>query len=138
MPKPSGGGQASARPGLSVPCATLPDTGRRARYGVAYLRTICAQAGVGVKETSPDEDVLAVDCRGLQGGQRAGAGEVHEPPQADWEERQLGNQARVGSGMGHVTAPGVLRPRNRPRWHRRLARSPQRRRFTVPPPSGPD
>ena len=29
--------------------------------GVAYVRNVCAQAGVGFAETSPDEDVIAVD-----------------------------------------------------------------------------
>jgi hypothetical protein len=28
---------------------------------VSYVRAVCAQAGVGFQETSPDEDVLAVD-----------------------------------------------------------------------------
>lgn len=41
---------------------TLTLNGRRARYGVSYLRSVCAQAGVGFSETSPDEDVLAIDC----------------------------------------------------------------------------
>lgn len=35
---------------------------RQARYGVAYLRAVCAQAGVKLVETSPDEDVSGVDC----------------------------------------------------------------------------
>lgn len=43
--------------------ATLSDNGRKARYGVSYVRSICSQAGVGMTETSPDEDVLAVDCQ---------------------------------------------------------------------------
>lgn len=38
-----------------------PDT-RKCRYGVAYLRGLCAQAGYGMTENSPDEDLLAVDC----------------------------------------------------------------------------
>lgn len=37
------------------------DNARRARFGVAYMRSICAQAGVGFTETSPDEDNLAID-----------------------------------------------------------------------------
>jgi hypothetical protein len=47
---------------LSEAWATLTPDGRKARYGVAYVRSICAQAGVSFNETSPDEDVLAVDC----------------------------------------------------------------------------
>lgn len=39
---------------------TLPV--RKGRYGVAYLRAVCAQAGVGLNETAPDEDVYAIDC----------------------------------------------------------------------------
>jgi hypothetical protein len=35
---------------------------RKARYGVSYLRSVCAQAGVGLTETAPDEDVYAIDC----------------------------------------------------------------------------
>lgn len=52
----------TAVPEVSVPGAMLADSARKARYGVAYLRSICAQAGVAMKETSPDEDVIAVDC----------------------------------------------------------------------------
>ena len=44
------------------PIATLTANGCKARYGIAYLRAICSQAGVGLTETAPDEDVLAVDC----------------------------------------------------------------------------
>jgi hypothetical protein len=47
---------------MSVPGATLGTNGSKARYGVSYLRSICSQAGVGMTETAPDEDVLAVDC----------------------------------------------------------------------------
>lgn len=42
--------------------STLNSNGQKARYGVSYLRNICAQAGVGLNENSPDEDVSAVDC----------------------------------------------------------------------------
>ena len=37
------------------------DNGRRGRYGVAYLRSLAAHAGVGFFENSPDEDVDAID-----------------------------------------------------------------------------
>ncbi|PAU89236.1 hypothetical protein CK505_14130 [Kocuria sp. WN036] len=37
------------------------DNGRRGRYGVAYLRSLAAHAGVGFTENSPDEDVDAID-----------------------------------------------------------------------------
>jgi hypothetical protein len=47
---------------LSVSAATLSENRRKARYGVAYMRSICAQAGVRMSETSPDEDVAAIDC----------------------------------------------------------------------------
>ena len=40
----------------------LSANGSKARYGAAYLRALSAQAGYGFKETSIDEDVLAVDC----------------------------------------------------------------------------
>lgn len=41
--------------------ATLAANGSKARFGVAFLRAICSQAGVGFTETSIDEDVLAID-----------------------------------------------------------------------------
>jgi hypothetical protein len=47
---------------LSAPSCTLSPNGQRARYGVSYVRNVCAQAGFGLNETSPDEDVLATDC----------------------------------------------------------------------------
>ncbi len=42
--------------------STLSANGQRARYGVSYLRNVCAQGAVGLNETPADEDVLAVDC----------------------------------------------------------------------------
>ncbi|WP_166659143.1 DUF4365 domain-containing protein [Labedaea rhizosphaerae] len=41
--------------------ATLDTNRAKSRFGVAYVRAVCSQAGVGFQETSPDEDVLAVD-----------------------------------------------------------------------------
>src|ERR1700754_1000947 len=41
--------------------ATLDANRAKARFGVSYVRAVCSQAGVGFQETSPDEDVLAVD-----------------------------------------------------------------------------
>lgn len=35
---------------------------RQSRYGVAYLRAVCAQFGVGVDEVSADEDFNAMDA----------------------------------------------------------------------------
>jgi hypothetical protein len=54
----------TASPDLVVRCPghILSSNGQRARYGVSYVRNICAQAGVGLTETSPDEDTLATDC----------------------------------------------------------------------------
>lgn len=40
---------------------TLSHSGAKGRFGVSYIRSIASQAGVGFTETSPDEDVLAVD-----------------------------------------------------------------------------
>lgn len=37
------------------------DNGRRGRYGVSFLRSLAAHAGVGFVENSPDEDVDAID-----------------------------------------------------------------------------
>lgn len=53
---------AGTLPQLPSGLSTLTPTGQRARYGVSYVRNICAQAGIGLIETSPDEDVLATDC----------------------------------------------------------------------------
>jgi hypothetical protein len=41
--------------------AVLGENACKARYGITYLRAICSQAGLMFHETSPDEDVLAVD-----------------------------------------------------------------------------
>lgn len=41
--------------------ATLSANRAKSRFGVAYVRAVCSQAGVGFEETGPDEDVLAVD-----------------------------------------------------------------------------
>ncbi|MFJ7218955.1 DUF4365 domain-containing protein [Amycolatopsis sp. NPDC098790] len=51
-----------ARLTLVESIAFFGDTTAKARYGLAYLRSICSQAGVGFNETSPDEDVFAVDA----------------------------------------------------------------------------
>lgn len=37
------------------------DNGRRARYGAAYVRALCAHAGAAFNETSVDEDIMAID-----------------------------------------------------------------------------
>lgn len=41
---------------------SLTDNGCKARYGVAYLRALCSQAGLLMSEISPDEDAQAIDC----------------------------------------------------------------------------
>lgn len=41
----------------------LTHNGAQARYGVAFVRSLSAQAGYGLTETSLDEDVLAIDCK---------------------------------------------------------------------------
>lgn len=37
------------------------DNVRRARYGAAYVRALCAHAGASFAETSIDEDIMAID-----------------------------------------------------------------------------
>lgn len=37
------------------------DNGRRARYGAAYVRALCAHAGAAFSESSIDEDIMAID-----------------------------------------------------------------------------
>jgi uncharacterized protein DUF4365 len=57
--------------------ATLDTSRAKSRFGVAYVRAVCSQAGVGFQETSPDEDAPArvqVKCSGqsrLKGGSTA-------------------------------------------------------------------
>lgn len=41
--------------------ATLEPNLAKSRFGVAYVRAVCSQAGIGFDETSADEDVLAID-----------------------------------------------------------------------------
>lgn len=48
---------------VMAPYAKLEDKGRKARYGVSYVRNVCSQAGVPFSETEPDSDVFAVDCQ---------------------------------------------------------------------------
>ncbi|MEU0118464.1 DUF4365 domain-containing protein [Streptomyces bobili] len=51
-----------ARPDDTHPPTTvLGDKSCKARYGVAHVRAIFSQAGFPFKETSPDEDAMAVD-----------------------------------------------------------------------------
>lgn len=40
---------------------TLGPNGSKARFGAAYVRSVCSHAGVGFTETTIDEDVLAID-----------------------------------------------------------------------------
>ena len=37
------------------------DNGRRARYGAAFVRALCAHAGAAFTESSIDEDIMAID-----------------------------------------------------------------------------
>lgn len=51
-------------PRLAAPSqapAYVPNTDRTGRLGVAYVRTICSQAGIGCDETTGGEDHLATD-----------------------------------------------------------------------------
>lgn len=52
----------AAAPILSHPTGMLDENRRKARYGVAYVRSVCSEAGVPMSETSPDEDVYAIDA----------------------------------------------------------------------------
>ncbi|RSN91843.1 hypothetical protein DMH26_26215 [Streptomyces sp. WAC 05379] len=52
----------SPRADDTLPAVTvLGDKACKARFGVAYVRAIFSQAGFPFKETSPDEDAMAVD-----------------------------------------------------------------------------
>ena len=47
---------------LSKPAhVQFTDNGRRARYGAAYVRALCAHAGAKFSENDPDEDIQAID-----------------------------------------------------------------------------
>lgn len=48
--------------GLSMPSSSMSLDTCKARYGIAYVRAICSQAGVPFNENEQDEDVLAIDC----------------------------------------------------------------------------
>lgn len=103
--------------------ATLGANGAKARFGVAYLRSICSQAGVGFTETSIDEDVLAIDgkiefavadariqvkCTGkfkINGGQTA-----TWPADSHWWSKWHGCKVPVYFVML------VLDPDDQPRW----------------------
>lgn len=52
---------AAAQGEVMLPHQTLWATARTGRFGVAYVRSVVASAGVGFDETTADEDVLAVD-----------------------------------------------------------------------------
>ncbi|WP_344506202.1 DUF4365 domain-containing protein [Dactylosporangium maewongense] len=39
----------------------LDPSAAKSRYGVAYVRAVCGQAGLGFSETPPDEDGRAID-----------------------------------------------------------------------------
>ena len=47
---------------LAAPDGRLDTSVRKALYGVAYLRSICSQAGITMQATEADSDVLAIDC----------------------------------------------------------------------------
>lgn len=52
--------------------SSFEDSARKARYGVAYLRSICSQFGAGFTEPSPDEDLYALDGHVQLGPVQAG------------------------------------------------------------------
>jgi hypothetical protein len=83
---------------------TLSPNGQRARYGVSYVRNICAQAGVGLSETSPDEDVLATDCT------------------VDFKEGPVRVQVKCTSGLtiGGKTKSYTLKPEWLRKWDESL------------------
>lgn len=74
------------QPEEKLPHQGLDQRGRQARYGLSYLRNVCAQAGVTFDEGSPDEDVLAIDCK-------LGFPEADIRVQVKCTTRQLGRQS---------------------------------------------
>lgn len=84
--------------------STLSPNGQRARYGVSYVRNICAQAGVGLTETSPDEGVLATDCT------------------VDFKEGPVRVQVKCTSGLtiGGKTKSYTLKPEWLRKWDESL------------------
>lgn len=51
----------STAAGNAFPFSDLDERSSKSRYGVAYVRALCGQAGVSSQETSPDEDGKAID-----------------------------------------------------------------------------
>lgn len=84
--------------------STLTPNGQRARYGMSYVRNICAQAGVGLTETSPDEDVLATDC------------------EVEFKEASVRVQVKCTSGLtiGGKTKSYTLKPEWLRKWDESL------------------
>lgn len=74
-----------------VMAGRLSDNACKARFGVVYLRALCAQAAFPISETDPDEDVQAVDCT------------VHTP--ALPLRVQVKCTARDFNGSGELTFP---------------------------------
>lgn len=95
---------AAAMTDLSQGAGILDDSRRKARYGVAFLRAVCAQAGVPMQETSPDEDVFAVDCT------------------ADFAEGPVFVQVKCTStlALAGASASVALEDKWKERWARRL------------------
>lgn len=85
--------------------AVLDVTGRKARYGAAYIRTIASQAGCSFTETSIDEDKLAID-----GTVGFAAGDVRF-------------QVKCTSSRTIVDKPLAIRMPIRPDWVRKWAQS---------------
>ena len=62
------------------------DEARKARYGVAYVQTLCAHAGVDFKEGSVDSDYMAID------------GTIEYPRVAARVQVKCTSQFKVGNG----------------------------------------
>src|SRR5687768_16882211 len=87
-----------------ISIATLSANGSKARFGVAYVRAVCSQAGVGFKETSIDEDVLAID------------GEIDFAVAAARVQIKCTGQFRINGGGDTATWPAE--PAWWTKWHR--------------------
>src|SRR4051812_2064570 len=88
-------------PGTAGTFGTLDPNRAIGRYGVAYVRKVCAHAHIGFDETSPDEDVLALDGQinfsatpvrvqiktTTQWSLTSARGELLLPIQADWARK---------------------------------------------------
>ncbi|MDU8995272.1 DUF4365 domain-containing protein [Streptomyces mirabilis] len=105
-PKPGRARIPTPRPDDTNPAVTvLGDKASKARFGVSYVRAIFSQAGFPFKETSPDEDAMAID------------GDVDFLAASARIQIKCSSQFRI-SGRGPATATWPAEVHWRDRWNK--------------------